>query len=120
MSVHHLVQARRDQGVGIVYYAKRAALPPDMTIRAIVAQIRKMVRLAGFPPPATPRILGDKVLEGADAVWAHARWPQDQVDAWFDDRTPPALRLIADNAARRRDAERLDARAAALGQGLSA
>jgi hypothetical protein len=117
MSVHQLVGRATDQGVGIVYIEKRLCLPPETTIRSIVERIRKLIEKCDFPAPAAPRIWGGKVLEGADAVHAHARWHRQLVDAWFDNRTPPALRVVVDNAERNAAAGLLDARAAELAGG---
>lgn len=126
MAVHQLVEARErpDHGVGIVYINKKLELPGHLTLRAIIKRIRKLVAHADFPAPAAPRIVTRKgvttVFDGAEAVDAHARWNKDQVDAWFDNRTPPKLRLVAANAELTRDRATLDARAASLIAGARA
>ncbi|KQX19356.1 MULTISPECIES: hypothetical protein [unclassified Sphingomonas] len=115
MSVHQLLEARRaDQGVGLVYIARRAKLPAELTTGAIVKRIRKWVAKAKFPPPVTPRIYRGELLDGADAVWVHARWDKAHVDAWFDNRTPPELRVVDDGYLRSHVAGLLDSRAEAM------
>lgn len=115
MSVHQLIEARRaEQGVGIVYITRRAKLAPELTVGAIVKRIRQWVDKAKFPPPATPRIYRGEELTGANAVHAHARWDKAHVDAWFDNRTPPELRVVDDSYLRAHVAGMLDTKAAAM------
>lgn len=115
MSVHQLLEARpADQGVGLVYIARRAKLAPELTVSSIVKKIRQWVDKAKFPPPVTPRIYGGEALEGARAVWVHARWDKAHVDAWFDNRTPPELRVVEEAHLRNHVAGRLAANAEAM------
>ncbi|MBP8235270.1 MAG: hypothetical protein KAY22_23520 [Rhizorhabdus sp.] len=115
MSVHQLVEARNAaRSVGLVYIAERAKLAPHLTVGSIVRKIRKWVEAADFPPPVTPRIYQGVEQTGAMAVHAHARWDRDHVDAWFDRRLPPKLRIVEDNALQRHAAATLDSRAAAM------
>ncbi|MFZ5704936.1 MAG: hypothetical protein ACOY5R_06675 [Pseudomonadota bacterium] len=115
MSVHQFVEARRaDPGVGLVYIAAKAKLAPELTVGAIVKKIRKWVAAADFPTPVTPRIWRDVEQTGPAAVHAHARWDRAHVDAWFDRRLPPKLRIVDDSALQRHAAATLDDKARAM------
>jgi hypothetical protein len=72
----------------------------DRPTRAIVATIRLLVERHGFPEPRSPRFVKCRRLRGAEAVWARSLWARDEVEAWFDDDTPPAVAARTAGAAR--------------------
>ncbi|HEV2747512.1 MAG TPA: hypothetical protein VGW34_09475 [Allosphingosinicella sp.] len=81
----------------------------------LAGQIDLLIAHEGFPPPI-PFYIGARRIASAHAS---ARWLREPVDAWFDGLRP--AHLIADGTEiAARYADRLDAAAAAIAEGIAA
>lgn len=72
----------------------------DHSVGTVVKLVRMLVEQRGFPPPLGFRTHGRQLLQGASAVSPRSQWSRDAIDAWFGDNdpTPPAVRLLVDQA----------------------
>lgn len=80
----------------------------------LVSLVRDLTDKKGFPPPLGFRRWKGRLVSGADAVCAKARWPLAAVDAWFD-RHFPQHGLAESDVEQAEWAGRLDAAAMNLG-----
>lgn len=80
------------------------------SLRWQMAYATLLIAEQGFPAPL-PLASGGNLTSD---VKPRSRWPQDSVDRWFDDRTPPGTADAVDRQAAREAGDIMDNRAAAF------
>lgn len=96
-------------GVALSYCTRRLGTY-DRCIQYQLKHLQGLVDDHDFPPPL-PHLRGKQWVT---RVTPSSTWTRAHVDAWFDDRLPPKLALVIDNAELEAAAAALDANAAAL------
>ena len=86
----------------------------ERSTRWRIGYLSKMVA-AGFPKPL-PVLIGDTLT---DEVCAKSRWPIAEVEAWFENRTPPGGTSASEVEARRAGESDMDDRAAQIGRAIA-